>query len=133
LLLQLKLELLLLLLRLLFRLGGRPRLLGDRPTLMLLLVSRMLLVCLCLYLMLLLCLCGAQAPSMQEPGVISRVGLKVMRILLYLCNAIYIAYVSIVCDASRLLCVSVACECGLETRQRHRQLQMRIRKAWGGV
>jgi len=46
---------------------------------------------------LMLCLlCGAKAPSMQDPGVIRWVGLKEMGILFYLCNAIYIAYVSMV-------------------------------------
>lgn len=60
------------------------RLLGDRPSLM-----RLVRLMLCL-------LCGAKAPSMQDPGVIRWVGLKEMGILFYLCNAIYIAYVSMV-------------------------------------
>jgi len=79
-----KLELLLLLRLLLFELGGWSRLLGDRPSLM-----RLVRLMLCL-------LCGAKAPSMQDPGVIRWVGLKEMGILFYLCNAIYIAYVSMV-------------------------------------
>lgn len=64
--------------------GRWPGLLSGWPSLLLMLR------------LLLLYLCGAQAPSMQYPGIVRRVGLKIMRILLDLCSAIYIAYVSIV-------------------------------------
>lgn len=49
----------------------------------------------------------AQAPGMQLAGVVRRVRLKEVRVILDLCGAIYIAYVSI-CDEDSC-CVS--CEC----------------------
>lgn len=38
---------------------------------------------------------GAQAPGVQLVGIVRRVRLKEMRVILDLCSAIYIAYISI--------------------------------------